>query len=75
MGVKFGYCAEDLPVTEELSGRLPRLPIYYEITTEEQKRVVEAIAEYLESKAAKSKITLGSPESSALVRSCAGNAV
>jgi len=75
MGVKFGYRAEDLPVTEELSGRLLRLPIYYEITTEEQKRVVEAIAEYLESKTAMSKVTLGSPESRALVRSYAGNAV
>src|SRR5271157_4579895 len=75
MGVKFGYCAEDLPVTEQVSGRLLRLPMYYEITTEEQKRVVEAIAEYLVSKAAKSKVTLGSPESRAPVRSYAGNAV
>jgi dTDP-4-amino-4,6-dideoxygalactose transaminase len=43
MGRKFGYSEGDLPVTEELSGRLLRLPMYYEITEQEQLRVVSEI--------------------------------
>jgi len=66
MGLKFGYCVEDLPLTEKVSACLLRLPIYYDITTEEQNRVVEAIAEYLNFKEAKRKVTLRSPEYAAL---------
>ena len=36
MGRTFGYREGDLPVTEDLSGRLLRLPLYYDITEEEQ---------------------------------------
>ncbi len=43
MGHKFGYADDDFPVTEELSGRLLRLPFYYEITEAEQMRVVETL--------------------------------
>jgi len=46
MGRRFGYAAGDLPVTEDASGRLLRLPFYYEITEEEQGRVVKTIAEF-----------------------------
>jgi dTDP-4-amino-4,6-dideoxygalactose transaminase len=47
MGQSFGYSEGDLPVTEELSGRLLRLPMYYEITEEEQRRVARQVAEYV----------------------------
>lgn len=43
MGRKFGYNEGDLPVTEEFSGRLLRLPFFYEIQEEEQSRVVAEI--------------------------------
>jgi dTDP-4-amino-4,6-dideoxygalactose transaminase len=75
MGVKFGYCAEDLPVTEEISSRLLRLPMFYEITPEEQRRVVDAIAQYLEPKAAKRELMLGRPDSAALEASYAESVV
>ena len=47
MGQTFGYSEGDLPVTEELSSRLLRLPMYYEITEEDQRRVVDAIRDHL----------------------------
>jgi dTDP-4-amino-4,6-dideoxygalactose transaminase len=46
MGTTFGYGQGDLPVTEGISGRLLRLPIYYEISDEEQDRVVELIRSF-----------------------------
>ncbi len=46
MGQKFGYCEHDLPVTEDISGRLLRLPFYYEISNDEQVRVVEEIGRF-----------------------------
>lgn len=48
MGRTFGYREGDLPVTEELSGRLLRLPMYYEITEQEQLRVVGCVRLFLE---------------------------
>lgn len=48
MGNRLGYKAGDLPLTEDLSARLLRLPFFYDITEEEQMRVVNRIAEYLE---------------------------
>ena len=47
MGKKFGYKEGDLPVTESLSSRLVRLPLFYELTSEDQDRVVDNIAKYL----------------------------
>ena len=49
MGRKLGRAAGDLPVTEELSGRLLRLPFFYEITEDEQRRVAGTIRAFLES--------------------------
>ena len=46
MGRTFGYKEGDFPVTEDLSGRLLRLPLFYEITEEEQTRVVHQIDLY-----------------------------
>jgi len=47
MGKKFGYAEGDLPITEQLSGQLLRLPFYYEMTEEEQVFVVKQITEGL----------------------------
>jgi dTDP-4-amino-4,6-dideoxygalactose transaminase len=53
MGRSFGYEEGQLPVTESVSGRLLRLPFYYDLTEEEQERVVGAIKVYLEAQAAR----------------------
>ncbi len=47
MGESFGYRAGDLPITEEMSGRLLRLPLYYEIRRDEQDRVIESVVQAL----------------------------
>jgi len=47
MGQKFGYKEGDLPITEELSNCLLRLPFYYEITEEQQLRVVDCLTNFL----------------------------
>ena len=43
IGQTFGYREGDLPVTEAMSGRLLRLPLFYEITEQEQEHVVNQI--------------------------------
>lgn len=48
MGKKFGYAEGDLPITEDLSARLLRLPFYADITREEQMRVVRCLSEFFE---------------------------
>lgn len=46
MGRTFGYRDGDLPVTEDVSRRLLRLPLFHEMTAEEQDRVVDQIEGY-----------------------------
>ena len=48
MGRKFGYADGDFPVTEDISGRLLRLPLYHEITEEEQAEVVRSVEAFFE---------------------------
>jgi dTDP-4-amino-4,6-dideoxygalactose transaminase len=48
MGARLGYRDGDLPVTEDLSGRLLRLPFFPELTAEDQVRVVNSVREFLE---------------------------
>jgi dTDP-4-amino-4,6-dideoxygalactose transaminase len=48
MGRKFGYADGNLPVTEDLSGALLRLPFYYEISEEEQAEVVRNVETFFE---------------------------
>ena len=48
MGNKFGYREGDLPLTENLSARLLRLPFYPDITDDEQMHVVKCLSEFLE---------------------------
>jgi dTDP-4-amino-4,6-dideoxygalactose transaminase len=47
MGRRLGYRQGNLRVTEDIATRLVRLPMYYEITPEEQRTVAEAIADLL----------------------------
>ena len=47
-GRKVGGGPKLLPVTEDLSGRLLRLPFYYELTDEERTRVVSSVSTFLE---------------------------
>ncbi len=49
MGRTFGYQEGDLPITEQTSARLLRLPFFYEIQEEEQARVVEEIHSFCRS--------------------------
>ena len=46
-GLRYGRAAADLPKTDDLSGRLIRLPLHPRITPEEQSRVCEALARTL----------------------------
>lgn len=48
MGAKLGYREGDLPATEELSGRLLRLPVFPELSRDDQLRVVNCVREFLE---------------------------
>jgi dTDP-4-amino-4,6-dideoxygalactose transaminase len=47
MGRRFGYADGDLPVTEDLSERLLRLPSFADITEAEQARVVDLVEAFL----------------------------
>jgi dTDP-4-amino-4,6-dideoxygalactose transaminase len=46
-GIELGGDPSALPVTTESSGRLLRLPLFYEITREEQERVCGEIERFL----------------------------
>lgn len=46
MGARLGYRPGDLPVTESLAARLVRLPIYPDLSEEEQARVIAAVEDF-----------------------------
>ena len=46
MGRKYGYKAGDLPVTEETSDRLVRIPFFFDLSENEQERVISVIQKY-----------------------------
>ncbi len=46
MGLRYGGRPGACPVTEDVSQRLLRLPIYYSLTDHEQGRVIEALLEF-----------------------------
>jgi dTDP-4-amino-4,6-dideoxygalactose transaminase len=48
MGQKFGYRIGDFPVTEDISSRLLRLPMYFNLTYEEQHDIIEAIYSFFD---------------------------
>jgi dTDP-4-amino-4,6-dideoxygalactose transaminase len=45
-GLRYGGRTGDLPVTEDISDRLLRLPFFCALTDEEQMRVIEAVSEF-----------------------------
>jgi dTDP-4-amino-4,6-dideoxygalactose transaminase len=45
-GVKYGRTAGDMSVTDDISGRLLRLPLYYEMTEKDVDRVIAAVKEF-----------------------------
>ena len=47
MGLELGYRPGSLPVTEDVSSRLLRLPLYYDLTESDQTRVVDCVIEFL----------------------------
>jgi dTDP-4-amino-4,6-dideoxygalactose transaminase len=61
MGKRYRYAEGDLPVTEEVSGRLLRLPLFYTITEEEQLRVVTEVRRCLEATSVRKPARLGRP--------------
>ena len=50
MGKRYGYRGDELPVTNDLSSRLLRLPLFYEILEEEQREVVRQVTDFLQSR-------------------------
>lgn len=46
MGKKFGYQDGDLPITEELSDRLVRLPFYFDLSEADQHQVISVIKKF-----------------------------
>lgn len=56
MGQTFGYEQGNLPVTEQTSDRLLRLPFFHEISEGAQSRVVDAIAYFLQSGAVRLRV-------------------
>ena len=46
VGRSMGYKEGQLPITESMSGRLLRLPFFYELTEEDQATVVKAINDF-----------------------------
>ena len=45
-GLRYGGRPGDLPVTEDISDRLLRLPFFCALTDAEQTRVIEAVSEF-----------------------------
>lgn len=48
MGVKYGYKKGDLPITEEYSSRLLRLPLYFDMTDEDINKVIKVMTDFLD---------------------------
>jgi dTDP-4-amino-4,6-dideoxygalactose transaminase len=48
VGRSFGYAEGDLPVTEDVAGRLLRLPFYFELAPAAQDEVIEAVTGFLD---------------------------
>jgi dTDP-4-amino-4,6-dideoxygalactose transaminase len=57
MGQKLGYAEGQLPVTEDVSGRLLRLPLFFGLTEEEQGRVVAEVKAFLARPAARPAVS------------------
>jgi len=49
MGKRLGYKKGDLPVTERISGRILRLPMFYELKVKEQAYIVDNVVRIIQS--------------------------
>lgn len=49
MGIQYGYAPGDLPVTEDISCRLLRLPMFFELSEADQDFVINQVASFLDS--------------------------
>jgi dTDP-4-amino-4,6-dideoxygalactose transaminase len=58
MGRKLQLQKGELPVTDQVSARLLRLPVFYGITEDEQMQVVRATADYLKMRATRYKVAV-----------------
>ena len=45
MGLQYGYKQGDCPVTEDIADRLVRLPLFYDLTPDQQGRVIDLIVQ------------------------------
>ncbi len=50
IGRTYGYAPSDLPVTEDLSARLIRLPLYFELSETDQDRVIDEVTRFYASR-------------------------
>jgi dTDP-4-amino-4,6-dideoxygalactose transaminase len=46
VGRSMGYTGGQLPITEDMSGRLLRLPFYHDMTKDNQAEVVDTIKDF-----------------------------
>jgi dTDP-4-amino-4,6-dideoxygalactose transaminase len=46
MGLRLGYQADDLPITESTASRLLRLPLHTELTAGDLERVVDGVSSF-----------------------------
>jgi dTDP-4-amino-4,6-dideoxygalactose transaminase len=46
MGKKYGYKEGDLPITENISDRLVRLPFFNDLEMKDQNKVIAAVNEF-----------------------------
>jgi dTDP-4-amino-4,6-dideoxygalactose transaminase len=46
MGMHFGGKPGDCPITENMSDRLLRLPLYNDLSEDDQKKVLQAVLEF-----------------------------
>ena len=46
MGLKMGYSQGELSVTEDISERILRLPLFFELKTKEQELIIDIIKKF-----------------------------
>ncbi len=62
VGRRLGVGATDLPVTEDIASRLLRLPLYHELSREEQEIVVREVREFLQRHRSRVTVASASPD-------------
>jgi len=62
MGMRFGGKTGDCPITERVSDRLLRLPVYNDLTDDEQARVIDAVTSFTGLSTSRERVALGADE-------------